>query len=132
MTAREPYRDPSQLKEETREEPAQEGGRLGKYWKVACAIVYLTICIFDFLIMPIVMTNYVKDMDRSEIYAQISQLDNHQAQVALIGKLEYNVQTWQPITLMGAGMFHLAFGAILTGAVFKQGQVKTSSIQKSY
>lgn len=114
-------------KSETKEEPALEGGVLGKYWKVACAIVYLVICIFDFLVMPIVMTDYVKDLDRTEIYSQIQQLNNPQAQVALIGKLEYKIQTWQPITLMGAGMFHLAFGAILTGAVIKQNRVKTTT-----
>jgi hypothetical protein len=129
---REPYQEPKDLTEETREEPVQEGGKLGQYWKVACAVVYLSVCIFDFLIMPVVMTDYVKDIDRSEVYAQIANLDNHQAQVALIGKLEYNIQTWEPITLMGGGMFHIAFGAILTGAALKQGQIKTSSVKRSF
>jgi len=112
---------------EQTERPVEEGGKLGKYWKLACAIVYLIICIFDFLIMPAYVMTYSKEMDYSQLYAQVASMENPQAQVALIGKIDYKLQTWDPITLQGAGMFHLAFGAILTGvAMSKTGRERTT------
>ena len=112
--------------EET-EKPVKEPGFVGKYWKVSCAVVYLVICIFDFLIMPSYFMMYSKEMDYTEVYAQIASLENSQAQVALIGKIDYKLQTWDPITLQGAGMFHLAFGAILTGvAMSRTGRERTT------
>lgn len=115
----------NQIIEES-EIPHNEAGTLGKYWKVACAIVYLVICVFDFLIMPAMLTKYSETLDYSHVYTEISKLKDPQAQVALINKIDYKVQTWSPLTLQGAGMFHLAFGAILTGvAMSKTGREKT-------
>lgn len=112
---------------EEHEKPVEEGGKLGKYWKVSCAIVYLVICIFDFLIMPSVLTRYSEDLDYSQVYEQIARLDDPQAQVALINKIDYKAQTWEPLTLQGAGMFHIAFGAILTGvAMSRTGREKVT------
>jgi len=112
---------------EQTEKPVPEGGILGKYWKLACAIVYLTICIFDFLIMPAMITHYSEDINYTALYEQVNKMENAQAQVALINKIEYKVQTWNPLTLQGAGMFHLAFGAILTGvAMSKTGRERTT------
>ena len=104
---------------EVTDRPVAEGGKLGQYWKIACAIVYLSICIFDFLIMPVIVTNYSRDIDHSAIFLEISKLENAQAQVALINKIDYNIQTWEPISLNGGGMLHIAFGAILAGAAIR-------------
>ena len=112
--------------EET-EKPVEEGGTLGKYWKVSCAIIYLIICIFDFLVMPAMITQYSEHIDYSHVFEELAKLESPQAQVALINKIDYKVQTWNPLTLQGAGMFHLAFGAILTGvAMSKTGREKTT------
>jgi len=75
--------------------------------------------------MPAITTKFAKEVSRSEIYQQLTALENPQAQVALIQKLNYNIQTWEPITLLGGGMFHIAFGAILTGAALKPTQTRT-------
>lgn len=102
-------------------EEKENQGLLNKYWKGSCAVVYLTICIFDFLIMPIMLTEYSESLDYSNIYLELGKLEHAQAQVALIQKIDYQVQTWSPLTLQGAGMFHIAFGAILTGAAMARG-----------
>lgn len=126
MATREPYNATATHKIEETEKPHNEAGVLGKYWKVACAVVYLVICVFDFLIMPLMMTNYSQRVDFTDVYTQINTMANSNAQVALIQKIDYKVQTWQPLTLQGAGMFHIAFGAILTGvAMSATGREKT-------
>jgi len=113
--------------EET-EKPVDEGGVLGKYWKVACAVVYLVICIFDFLIMPGMLTQFSENIDYTQLFEQVNKLENYQAQVALLNKVSYEVQTWKPLTLQGAGMFHIAFGAILTGVAMSQtGRQRTTT-----
>lgn len=63
---------------------------LKKYWKQSAAWLYLLICLFDFMLAPIlvgVMSWHAKGVIP---YAQ-----------------------WQPITLQGGGLFHVAFGTIL-------------------
>src|SRR5882672_10978348 len=59
-----------------------------KYWRPLCAIVYLTIVLFDFLIAPILLGVY-------SIYTKSA------------------LQQWQPLTVQGGAIFHLSFGAIL-------------------
>jgi hypothetical protein len=105
---------------EEHEKPVEETNVLGKHWRTACAIIYLVICVFDFLIMPAMLTQYSKEQDYSQLFIEISKLESPQAQTALINKIDYSVQTWDPITLQGAGMFHVAFGAILTGVVLSR------------
>ncbi len=39
---------------------------------------------------------------------------------------------WNPLTLLGAGMFHLAFGALLTGGAVTRGFAKKSEIEGYY
>lgn len=116
---------------EVTERPTDENGSLRKRWKLSCAIVYLAICIFDFMVMPTVYTNYNRDFDYSQVFAQVQQLSSEKAQVALIGKIDYSVQNWEPLTLVGGGLFHLAFGAILTGAAVKESREKITKTIKS-
>lgn len=111
---------------ETNEKPADETGRFRKHWKLSCAVVYLAICIFDFLIMPTVYANYNKKIDYTEVYAQINNLESPQAQVALINKIDYSAQSWEPITLLGGGLIHISFGAILTGAAVRESKIKST------
>jgi len=39
---------------------------------------------------------------------------------------------WNPLTLLGAGMFHLAFGALLTGGAVTRGMAKRSEVEGYY
>ena len=96
-------------------------------WRPAAAIVYLLICIFDFVLMPMRLTRFEEQRDYDVLFQQIQKLDNPQAQVALINKLNMSVQEWSPLTLGGGGMFHLAFGALLTGAAVTRGMERTAA-----
>lgn len=78
---------------------------------IASVLVYLGICIFDFIIVP----GWI-GLNR----------DSYQILVPLIAELDPLVaQTivarpqWDPLTLKGGGLFHIAMGAIITGGVFK-------------
>lgn len=69
-------------------------------WRPAMAWMYLTICICDFIIFPIVWS----------------------AIQALYGGEVHN--QWQPLTLQGAGFFHVAMGAVLGITAYGRTQEK--------
>lgn len=59
-----------------------------KYWRPLAAIEYLIICLFDFMIAPILMGVYA-------------------------GYTGTKLVQWQTLTTQGGGLFHLAFLTIL-------------------
>jgi hypothetical protein len=59
-------------------------------WRPAMGWMYMCLCMFDFMIAPI-------------LWSIIQALGNG-------GKVELQ---WQPLTLQGAGLFHVAMGAVL-------------------
>jgi hypothetical protein len=65
-------------------------------WRPASAWLYLLICLFDFIIAPILWSI----MHSTEL-----------------------VQ-WQPLTLMGGGLLHVSFGAIMGITSFGRTQEK--------
>jgi hypothetical protein len=71
-------------------------------WRPAMGWMYMLVCITDFVIFPI-------------LWSMI--------QVVGDGKVE---SQWQPITLQGAGLFHIAMGAILGIAAYGRTQEKMS------
>jgi len=60
---------------------------LNKVWRPLMAIQYLVVCIFDFIILPILLGWY-------SIYTKSA------------------YQPWIPLTLQGGGLYHLAMGAV--------------------
>ncbi len=75
--------------------------------------IYLLICFYDFMFVPIWYG--LNRPDISEFMKIINSTDEVLVQLELM-----KVRTGQhsPFTLMGGGLFHLAFGAILTGSAF--------------
>lgn len=86
-------------------------------WKHACAIIYLLICVTDFIVAPAV-NQLANRNSRQEMIALIDKLQDSDAKVAAINKLSFSSQ-WEPLTLQGGGLFHLSFGAILGIVAFK-------------
>lgn len=75
-------------------------------WRPLCAIVYLILCVWDFLIAPICFS-----------------------------LLQYWVGgdttlQWQPLTIIGGGLLHLSFGAILGVSAYSRGLEKKHSGQR--
>jgi hypothetical protein len=69
-------------------------------WRPAMGWMYMVVCMCDFMVFPVLWS--------------IHQALNH-GQVA---------SQWQPLTLQGAGLFHLAMGAVLGIAAYGRTQEK--------
>lgn len=70
---------------------------INKKWRPAMGWMYMTICIFDFIIFPIMFT-----------VVQFWEVQAHNDAF----------RQWQPLTLSGAGLFHMAMGAVLGIAAY--------------
>jgi hypothetical protein len=86
-------------------------------WKTLLAITYAAICIFDFVISPIMW-----NIDREHAMALANTLANDATANKDIAMkmLDSAWRTHVPYTLQGTGMFHLAFGALLTGSAISK------------
>ena len=73
---------------------------MNRKWRPAMGWTYMFICILDFAVFPILWSI---------------------AQAAYSGTISTQ---WDPITLKGAGLFHMAMGAILGIAAWSRGQEK--------
>lgn len=80
------------------------------HWRAIAAITYLLICAFDFIVFPSYIG--VKRVDMMELIQQIEKVPEEQRRLVI----EIAYRPHQAFTLQGGGLFHLAFGAILTGA----------------
>ncbi|AUZ95057.1 hypothetical protein FDI40_gp285 [Agrobacterium phage Atu_ph07] len=94
-------------------ESKKEDSWLGIYWRPAAAIVYLAICIFDFILLPLYYTSSAPTL--SDIVMSIKDLPADSQIVVL----NLSLAAWEPLTLKGSGMFHLAFGAILGATAWR-------------
>ncbi len=97
-----------------------------KWWRPCVAFVYLGILILDFAVMPIIY-----ELDRPDPAAAVTlalQFENPGAQVQALQTLQAQ-RNWQPITILGGGLFHVAMGAILAGAAITRGMEKRQRIQ---
>jgi hypothetical protein len=79
-------------------ESSQEGW-LNTKWRPSMGWMYMVVCIMDFVVFPILW----------------SLLQAHQGQP---------ISQWDPLTLRGAGLFHMAMGAVLGIAVYGRTQEK--------
>jgi hypothetical protein len=103
-----------------------------KTWRPASAAVYLFICIVDFVVMPFMVELSNTQTKPAEVISSALQLKDSPTQLAFINA--YSVKrTWDPLTLRGTAAFHLAFGALLTGAAVTRGlQQKESAKQGTH
>lgn len=96
-------------------------------WKTVAAYVYILICIFDFVVMPAYMVYTNRDF--SDQVIQIIDESNRRYALEIIDRL--SLRNWEPVTVYGGGMiFHLSFGAILTGAAVTDRRWSIGSITK--
>ena len=80
-------------------------------WRWAALSVYLLICFYDFLFVPVWYGLYRPNIE--QFMEIINSTEHVLVQMELMQKL---TGQHSPFTLMGGGLFHLAFGAILTGS----------------
>lgn len=80
-------------------------------WQSIAAYVYIVICIFDFMIIPMWIGFTRSEVDLGLAMTNIIKLDPA-VQIKMIDAMTFQ---HEPLTLKGGGLFHMAFGAILTG-----------------
>ena len=72
-------------------------------WRPMMGWMYMTVCIFDFIIFPIAWS--------------LLQTATHNS-----------ITQWSPLTLQGAGLFHMAMGAVLGVAAYGRTQEKLAGM----
>jgi hypothetical protein len=82
----------------------QKEGWMNSKWRPMMGWMYMLVCTMDFVIFPILWS--------------LLQAMNH-------GRVDTQ---WSPITLQGAGLFHMAMGAIIGVAAFGRTQEKLAGV----
>lgn len=77
---------------------------LNSKWRPTMGWMYMAVCIFDFMLAPI-------------LWSMVQAYQGGQV----------NIQ-WQPLTLQGAGLFHVAMGAVLGLAAYGRTQEKINGV----
>lgn len=86
---------------------SQKEDWVNRKWRPAMAWTYMAICIFDFMLAPIL--NYI-----------------------FFSKIGGDFISWKPLTMTEGGLFHIAMGAILGITAWKRGEEKIERIKNSY
>lgn len=84
---------------------------INKKWRPAMAWMYMVICIFDFILFPVMFTF-------AQMWSKFSAQATH-------------LDQWQPLTLMGAGLFHMAMGAVLGITAWSRGKEKITTFERT-
>jgi hypothetical protein len=83
------------------------------YWRWTALITYLVICIYDFVVVPVYYGISRMGLDLADYMVHIQAIEDPMVQMEYLKKL---VSQHEPFTLKGGGLFHLSFGALLTGS----------------
>ena len=86
-------------------EQMSKGEWMQKYWRPCAAFMYMTCCLADFAIFPIMFTvvQFWEEQAANDAFRQ-----------------------WVPITLQGGGLFHVAMGAVLGVSAYGRTQEKVA------
>jgi len=103
--------------------------RYKKYWRPIAAYIYLGICIFDFIAMPMFMEFQNRQVN-AEAFSEVRLLKDKEVKMKALENLDLGRAEWTPLTLQGGGLLHLSFGAILGVAAWTRGQEKKSAIER--
>lgn len=79
---------------------------MARNWRPFAAVTYMVICIADFVVFPIVWSG-------------------------ALAALKMPITQWNPITLQGAGLLHISFGAILGVSAFGRTKEKIFNAELS-
>ena len=94
-------------KEQDNKPSKKEEDWMSKKWRPMMAIMYMMVCIFDFIVFPIMFTV---------------------VQFWEVSVANDAFRQWNPITLLGGGLFHVAMGAVLGVSAWSRGQEKIAGV----
>ena len=89
--------------------PLPSNDWLSAKWRPMMGWMYMTVCIFDFIIFPILWTSIQSYDPQGTIGTE-----------------------WMPLTLKGGGLFHMSMGAVLGVAAWSRGQEKITAMNQGY
>lgn len=78
-------------------------------WRPMMGWTYMATCIFDFIVAPILWSVIQAIANGGQVHSQ-----------------------WQPLTLQGAGLYHIAMGAVLGVTAWSRGQEKMLGVQQGF
>lgn len=80
---------------------------VNKKWRPAMGWMYMAVCIFDFVLFPVMFTavQFWEQEAANDAFRQ-----------------------WQPLTLIGGGLFHMAMGVVLGITSWSRGQEKINGV----
>lgn len=87
-------------------EPLRDGQYdewMNRKWRPLMGYTYMITCVTDFILFPICWSIFQAYLDK-------------------------DVTPWEPLTLQGAGLFHLAMGAVLGVAAWSRGKEKIAGV----
>lgn len=96
---------------------------LNRTWRPMAAIVYLLICLFDFIVAP--SWSGMHTPTAAQLALAAKGLDPQVGAILVASK-----EQWQPLTLQGGGLFHVAFGAILGVAAWTRGAAQIEQLKQ--
>lgn len=81
-----------------------------KKWRPMMAIMYMMVCVFDFILFPVMFTvvQFWEMQAANDAFRQ-----------------------WAPITLGGGGLFHVAMGAVLGVTAWSRGKEKMAGVAEN-
>lgn len=85
----------------------KDDGWMAKKWRPMMAVTYMIICICDFVVFPVLYT--------------VVQFWETQAGLDAF-------RQWNPLTLLGGGLFHVAMGAVLGVTAYGRTQEKINGV----
>ena len=80
---------------------------INKKWRPMMGWTYMITCLFDFIIAPVLWSVVQAIANGGQVTSQ-----------------------WQPLTLQGAGLYHVAMGAVLGIAAFGRTQEKKAGVEQ--
>lgn len=98
-----------------------------KNWHPLCGIVYLTICLSDFVVMPSYYEYLNAQLTPDKLVVLATKFPDATSQIAALQTLKVQ-RSWQPITLAQNGFLHIAFGSILGVGIWAKGRANSGDL----
>ena len=85
-------------------------------WRWTALVTYLIICIYDFVVVPVWF-----GLNRPQLATFVEHIATIKDPLVQLELMKKMTGQHHPFTLLGGGLLHLSFGALLSSSVFGKG-----------
>jgi hypothetical protein len=85
-------------------------------WRWTALLTYLIICAYDFVVVPVWF-----GLNRPQLTTFVEHISTIKDPLVQLELMKKMTGQHHPFTLLGGGLFHLSFGALLTGSTLGKG-----------